>query len=163
MTFTTTTDHAAALRAAYKAKGWNSRMISVRAEYYSMGSSLHITIKNPAIPYAEVERIASGSERIDRDQFGDILSGGNRFVYVKYSDAAAFALTANALPMVTEAAERLAAAASDNTLIPIGETRYMLGNSQYGRFSLWGDSHIQNANELDTIAYQLAVRMQGAA
>lgn len=84
-----TTERAAEIRKELKAKGWNTRQVSVRTHLYSMGSSIYVTIKNPAIPLNEVKAIANAHERIDRDQFGDILSGGNRFVFVKYDNGIA--------------------------------------------------------------------------
>jgi hypothetical protein len=68
----TTTDHAAEIRAAYKRLGWNSRKISVRSDYFSMGSAIRITIKSPEVDAKRAEEIAKGAER-------------NRYVTVTYS------------------------------------------------------------------------------
>ena len=163
--YTTTTDRAVQIRAAYKTKGWSSRDISVRAEYYSMGSSLHVRIKNPAVPLAVVEAIANEHESISRDQFGDILSGGNTYVHVGYSSEASAALAARVLPAL-QAAEVELMQADDNSLIPVAGTPFKLGfggnhyGSRNGR-SLWKDGHIQSANSIEYLATTAAIQMQG--
>jgi hypothetical protein len=87
-----TAEHAQDLRAAFKSKGWNARKVSVRVEYYSCGSSIHVTIRDLSIPLADVEAIASSAESISRcSTTGEILSGGNTFVHVKYDSRAAAA------------------------------------------------------------------------
>lgn len=84
------TEAAALIRAALKARGWSSRKVSVRAESYSMGSSLHVVIKDASVPLLEVKAIAEEHERISYDSCsGEILSGGNRFVNVSYSHGVA--------------------------------------------------------------------------
>lgn len=157
-----TTDRAAQLRAALKAKGWTSRDVSVRAEYYSMGSSIHVVIKNPDVPFAPVEEAANQHERIDRDGFGEILSGGNRFVHVSYSPTADAALAARYTDAVSTAARELDALTEANRLIPIGATGFMVGRGANGwGYSLWGDGgHIQTANTPDYFASILAIRLQ---
>ena len=76
------------IRDALKAKGWGRRHVSVRAKSYSMGSSISVTILDVSVPRAEVETVANGEEHVDRDEQGEILSGGNRFVFVDYDRAA---------------------------------------------------------------------------
>lgn len=161
-----TTDHAAAIRAQYKAKGWNARKISVRASYYSMGSSIYVTIKDASIPMAEAEAIAKGAERIDRCEFsGEILCGGNRFVDVKYDSAVLEAMGAQYLDAVKAAAANLKAEGeNDNHLYPIGDTGLMVGRGSNGYgFSLWSEQgHLsQHGNYLDSIARAVAIKMVG--
>lgn len=87
----TTKEKAAAIRAEYKKRGWNSRKISVRTEYFSLGSAINIEIKAPGIPTEEVEKIAKGiGESIARCHLThEILSGGNTYVSVRpYEEAA---------------------------------------------------------------------------
>ena len=158
-----TTDRAAQIRAAFKAKGWTSRDISVRAEYYSMGSSIHVVIKNPDVPFEPVERAANEHERIDRCEYsGEILSGGNRFVHVSYSTEARAILTARYADVVNLAKAELDARPDSNCLIPIGSTTYMLGRGNNGwGYSLWGDGgHIQTANEAECLASLVAIKEQ---
>lgn len=83
--------HAAEIRAEIKrAHGLGARDVSVRADNYSMGSSIRIEIKSPRAfdLRLEIQRVASGHERVHRDEAtGEILSGGNRFVHVDVSAA----------------------------------------------------------------------------
>lgn len=80
--------------------GWTSRDVSVRADSYSMGSTIRVTIKTARVIAAEVERIANSEEDVRRDHTGEILCGGNRFVDVSYSDElmAALAVPESVLP-----------------------------------------------------------------
>ncbi len=81
-----TKERAAAIRKALKAEGWNARQVSVRTDYYSMGSSIYATIRDASVDTARVTEIAEAlGERIDRDQWGEILGGGNTFVHVDHS------------------------------------------------------------------------------
>lgn len=104
---TTTKEAAAKIRTALKARGWNSRMVSVVGSNYSMGSSIYVTIKSNTIPMQVVRDIASGEEHIDRCEIsGEILSGGNCYVHVDYADSVIDAETATILPAL-EALEEL--------------------------------------------------------
>ena len=137
-TYKSTTDHAAEIRAALKAKGWSSRKISVRADYYSMGSSIDITIKDVSIPLNVVKAIAEDHERIDRCQFsGEILAGCNRYVHVRYDYDV---LKAAAQPYIP-AVEAALAKVHDNYLIlvegtPNGYVPFMVGKRN-GYPTLW--------------------------
>ena len=63
--------------------GLNSRQVSVRS---SRGSAIHVTIKVP-VAKSPIEAIAKGAECVRRCEFsGDILSGGNTFVFVEYEE-----------------------------------------------------------------------------
>jgi len=74
------------IRADLKAAGYKTTQVSVRHHHYSMGSTIHVTIRDEAVDHDEVERIAKGEERISRDEMtGEILCGGNRFVDIHYS------------------------------------------------------------------------------
>lgn len=165
MTNATTTDHAADIRKALKAQGWTSRDVSVRADYYSMGSSIRIIIKNAAVPMHVVERIAKGHEVIHYDHYvGEILSGANRFVDVRYSSDAIAQLAAPLMPAL-QAAEAELLTADDNALIPVAGTPFCLGfdGNHYGTRrgrSLWRDGHIQSANEIAHLAGTAAIKMQ---
>ena len=84
--YKSTAQHSKEIRQELKRRhGWNSRQVSVITDTYSMGSSIRIAIKNPGVPISKVKAVADEHERIDRDGWGNILSGGNRFVFVDYS------------------------------------------------------------------------------
>src|SRR3990172_7924212 len=95
-----TVERAAEIRKQLKAKGWTSRQVSVKSDLYSMGSTIRVVIKDAGVPLSVVEAIADAHERIDRDQYGEILSGGNRFVDVKYSSEALAPLAAEILSLL---------------------------------------------------------------
>jgi hypothetical protein len=84
------TEYAAQIRSTLKkAHGWSSRQVSVRSEYFSMGSSIDVIVKDPAIPLPVVKAVAEQAESIRRCEVtGEILSGGNRYVSVRYSHEA---------------------------------------------------------------------------
>lgn len=94
MTYTTAAQDASAIRTELKKHyGITSRQVSVRASSYSMGSSIDVTINDPAVDIREVKNAADRHEKIDRCQVtGEILSGGNRYLSVSYGKKAAAAL-----------------------------------------------------------------------
>lgn len=65
-TYMTTEEAAQAVRTALKAKGLNARAVSVRKEYFSLGSSIEITIRDPSVSLRDVKSIAASAERIHR-------------------------------------------------------------------------------------------------
>lgn len=74
------------IRSVYKARGWTSKDVSVRASNYSMGSSIDIEILSPRVHLAEAKRIAYAFEEVRHDDAtGEVLGGGNRFISVKQS------------------------------------------------------------------------------
>lgn len=80
---------AASIRQALKAKHITARQVSVRADQYSMGSTIHVRIKDSTVRKAVVEEIANAHEIVHRDSSsGEILCGGNRFVDVGYTEEA---------------------------------------------------------------------------
>lgn len=77
-------ESAKVIRVALKAKGWGPRHVSVTCDNYSMGSSVHVRIKDASVPLAVVSRIATAEQSIHRDGNGEILGGSNRYVDVTY-------------------------------------------------------------------------------
>ncbi len=140
-TYIGTTERAAIIRQELKAKHkWTGRDVSVKADHFSMGSAIRISIKNPAIKLADVKAIASAHESISRDEAtGEILSGGNRYLDIGYSQEARAAIAAQFLPAVEAALEKLAAPGQEGYLIPVEGTSFLLGaGRQYG-YSIWKD------------------------
>jgi len=139
-TYLGATERAAIIRAALKARKWSSRDVSVKADYFSMGSAIRIRIKNAAVPLAAVKEIAAEHESISRDASGEILSGGNRYLDIGYSSEAREALAAQHLPAVEAALEKLAASENQSYLIPIEGSAFLLGVGRHGLsygYSLW--------------------------
>jgi hypothetical protein len=81
MAYETVTETAKKIRAALKA-AFPAVKFSVRSESYSMGSSVNISWTDGPTE-KQVEKIVSAHESIDRDGYGEILSGGNRFVHCR--------------------------------------------------------------------------------
>jgi hypothetical protein len=132
------TEYAAQIRSTLKVKhGWTSRQVSVRAEYFSMGSSIEVTVKDPAIPLPVVKAIAEGAESIRRCEVsGEILSGGNRYVSVRYSHEAQQTIGARYLEAVQRAVE--AVTPDSSRLEPIGDTGFLVGRPNAWLLTLWG-------------------------
>jgi hypothetical protein len=80
----TTKDHAAEIRAQLKAAGIKPRLVSVRCEFYSLGSSIAVKVRSPYVSISKVKEIVAGHARIDRDEHGEILNGGNRYCDAEY-------------------------------------------------------------------------------
>ena len=157
----TTTERAAAIRAALKAKGISSRAVSVRSDSYSMGSSIDICVKDPNVSLATVKRLAEPHESIRRCEYsGEILSGGNRYVSVTYTSEALDALAARHIAAV-EAAKLALEASSENSLIPVGDTGYFLGNTNNGwGLSVWNQtSHVQQVSDAKGAAATIGARL----
>jgi hypothetical protein len=98
----TTTDASALIRAALKAKGWNSRKISIRTEYASLMSAIRIKVLDPSIPIAVVREIALRFEEVRRGPGGEILNGANRYVDVEYAGPAYVALVKEICEQIPE-------------------------------------------------------------
>lgn len=87
------------LRSLLRAAGISSRAATVREK--STGS-LYVTVRDASVSMSVVRRCAGQVERVDRcSTTGEILEGGNRFVFVDWSDeidrAAREAVTAEVL------------------------------------------------------------------
>jgi len=105
MTYVSPADAARQIRARLKAAGVPARAVSVRSESFSMGSALRIRIIDLSVPYAVVAAAAASEEKIDRDSYGEIMSGANRYVDISIdSDSIdAAALLVEAMPVAERA------------------------------------------------------------
>lgn len=83
----TTTELTEDIRRDLESHGWKPRKdISVRKRYCGYSSAIDLEIKNPNIYFKDVEKIAEPYGNIRYDLYGEILSGGNCYVSVRYSD-----------------------------------------------------------------------------
>lgn len=72
-----------------KDNGIDTKNISVRERSGGYSNAYYITIKDPSIDKDKVEKIAKRQESYERDmRTGEILEGGNTYVFVNYDDAA---------------------------------------------------------------------------
>ena len=156
----TTTEHAAEIRATLKrAHGWTSRQVSVRAEYFSMGSAIRVQINDPAIPLPAVRTVAQRAESIDRCPIThEILSGGNTYVTVTYSREAQTILGRRHADAVQRAHE--ATDPGSAVLTPIEGTPFWLGRPHAGRLSLWNEhGYIRDAYSVNSMAETIGSMM----
>jgi len=78
-------DKAKLLRNELKALGLTSQDVSVRVKPCTYSERMDVIIKNLSIDIKEIERLARKYEKVDRDEItGEILAGGNDYVYVAY-------------------------------------------------------------------------------
>lgn len=155
----TTTEYAAEIRQILKRKhGWNSRQVSVRAEYYSMGSSIEVEIKDAAVPLPTVKALAEKAEHVRRCEVsGEILGGGNRYVSVRYSHDAQTIHGRRYADAVQRASDAVAPGSS--SLQPIEGTPFMVGRPSSGRLTLWEDSYITDCYSVDGMAQYIGALM----
>ncbi len=156
----TTQERAKAIRQALKREhGWTAKHVSVRSHLYSMGSSIRIVIKDATVLRPAVERIANEHESVRRCEYsGDILSGGNRFVFVEYSEEARQAMAEPYKAPVSAAMAELAPD-DDRTLKPVKGTGAHVGRNSKWLFGLWIDSRMVldfNEHEVATAAATIA-------
>ena len=93
---TSVAETAKTIRTALKAAGIGNRQVSVRAKSYSMGSSVNVEILDLSVDMALVKKIAMAHETCRRCEVtGDVLSGGNRFIFVTVDSGAMSAYVAS--------------------------------------------------------------------
>lgn len=123
MTYESSKEAAARLRAALKAEGYNARDVSIRVESYSMGSTIHATIRSAAVPEGTVREILESAERISRCEIThEILSGGNRFVELHHTPEVQAILARRHIDALGDALLRLERDVHTNALEPIAGT-----------------------------------------
>lgn len=87
---TVTTDPVVlAIRTDLKAIGYSAAKVSVRRRPGGIERSIHITIRDASVDHVKVAEIGDGYESIRRcEASGDILGGGNTYVWIHWSDEA---------------------------------------------------------------------------
>lgn len=137
-----TTERAKLIRQALKSKlGLSPRDASVRSDWFSMGSSINVRLKNTdkanAVALGLVEKIASEHQSIRRcEMTGEILSGGNRYVSVDRIHEGSKAI---AQPFLA-AAERAMAEAGGSAILPVSE-HCGVSLRHAGMWQMWGPDH----------------------
>jgi len=87
-----------------KEAGYNQRQVSVRENPSSLEWSFAVTIRDEKVNYKTVQDIVKKSRSIDRcHASGEILSGGNTYVWLYISDRVQLIWAAKYLPLVTKA------------------------------------------------------------
>ena len=107
---------AQAIRTELKAyNGWNAKAVGVRINRHSMGSSIQVTIHSPAVNRETVLEIAKGFQEVSRCAItGEILGGGNMYVFVDYSRKCLATMAARYEAAVREVLAQLPLSSSDS-------------------------------------------------
>ncbi len=133
------------LRAKLKAAGFNARRVTVRHDHFSMGSSIDVTIRDPDVSRETIKKIASEFESISRCSItGEILSGGNTYQSVNYSDKATATLRDRVRGVVVDAIARVRKQSPD-TLEPIDGLGWSVcvPRERPNGLQLWSDRPLQ--------------------
>lgn len=78
------------IRSQLKTLGYGARDVSVRSDH----NSIDITIRRNGLKVKAIRNIANSAEKIDRCAYsGEILSGGNTYVFIRFSDDVTDAMT----------------------------------------------------------------------
>lgn len=151
-----TKEKAARIRAEFKRAGFSGRQISVRTDFYSMGSSINVWLKTAAASYAWVTKVANSAEKISRCKItGDILSGGNCYVHVSHESEAVALLARRHIEALRVAVDKLPEGSS--RIERVGETGHGVSRDGYG-YSLWIDGRRgARFDEVEHGAYRLAL------
>lgn len=79
-------DSAAAMRVAFKAKGWSARKVSVRVRGCGYSSAIDVSIRDASVAKRDVEAIAFEHRSVRYCHMsGEVLMGGNCYVDVEYA------------------------------------------------------------------------------
>lgn len=90
--YITAKEKAAAIRKELKKLGVTNRQVSVRSRNSGYDEAIDVTIKDLKVNKAKVEAIANRYEYIRRCEYsGEILSGGNTYVFVRLDYDALYA------------------------------------------------------------------------
>lgn len=149
--YTTAAQDAAEIRAEYKRLGWNRNHISVTCSNYSMGSSISVRIKSPEVDKEKAESIATGiAESISRDQWGDILNGGNRYVHIDHTSECRAILARRYWDALADAVGRLDP--GSRTALERVTDSVNVGQDGTGWLQLWieGKAGMSFPNDLDS-------------
>jgi len=114
------TETAKKIRKALKDKGFNIKDFSVRSRSGSLSSSVNVFIKNIKVDIDEVKEITRRFKEIDYcEASGEILGGGNTFVFVEYD----WEVLQEASKAKYAQAEEIEKSTTNNVVIDKGEYR----------------------------------------
>lgn len=74
------------IRKELKKLGFTSKQISVRTEPSRIDTIVKIKIKDLSVPAAKIRNLVEKYKKIDRDQLGEILMGGNTFIDIDFDE-----------------------------------------------------------------------------
>lgn len=120
------TEKAKEIRKSLKAQGITAQMVSVTTRDAGYEERIDVKIKCADVDIRKVEEIAHQYQEIDRDErTGEILAGGNTFVFVRYTDDAFDSVT----EQFTERAQKLIDEAKNTGLAVVKDKIYLADNA----------------------------------
>lgn len=149
------------IRADLKAAGYKTggkyAQVSVRSPHWG---SIRVTVKDPEADFDQIEKISEAHERIRRCEMShEILSGGNTFVNVNWSDEARQAI---AEPFLERAAAAFAEAVEkpSNIHTDIPGTKVSI-TEEHGMVQVWGEIRMMqqvwvNGSNFTALAFTIA-------
>lgn len=72
-----------AIRTALKKAGYKLNQFSIRSSCSGYSDSTTVEIKDMGIDPIEVKKIVSNYKKVYFDEFGEVLQGGNTYIFVK--------------------------------------------------------------------------------
>jgi hypothetical protein len=125
------------IREALKAAGYGQKRVGVRNSSYAGGSSVTVTVKDHKADFKQIDKIAHQVERVRYcEHSGEILSGGNMFVFVHWGKEAEAAFAAEHIDAVKATFEKLPSI-PQNSSIPIPGTPILMGYGGGKDVNLW--------------------------
>lgn len=143
------------IRAAYKAKGWSAKDISVRVSYPGYEQAVNIKIKNPDITEADARAIAEPYESIRCDErSGEILQGGNLITSVRLD----YEAEEEGRRLLIPTAKRITEGLENDLVYDLADGFYIVASDRYPDFKYrlcsdrypgcYGDARAENHEEL---------------
>ncbi len=152
-----------------KELGYNQRQVSVKEGGGSLSWSFDVTVRDPKVNMEAVERAVKNHESVDRCQAsGEILSGGNTFIFVRATDEVKAVWASEFLPVIQVASERLVtleknqgANINDNYSLSRGYNGYGYRLTYWKNKETCGNSvGYEYMTDLSTVAVQLHIHNQ---
>ncbi|MCI0560393.1 MAG: hypothetical protein MN733_18055 [Nitrososphaera sp.] len=158
-----TKERAEQLRQAFKALGYNQRDVSVKCDYFSMGSAIDVTIRSVKVDIDKVRKLVSGAENIHRCEItGEILSGGNCYAHLHYSPQVREILAHRHIQAIADAYHK-AKAAEPNTgeLWPVNGFKdvYVGRGNWASEIVLWRDNRPRRYNDCPKVCEAMAFEL----
>lgn len=145
----------AAIKNALKENGI-AKGYTISAQCAGYSTAVRITITNPHVNGAEVERIARAFDEYERDASGEILDGGNTFVIVEAKDGIYDEIAAAYMPQAVELMN------SEGEITMVAEDVFFISCERAGEYELrvqrpnvWGKRRVYTPEQLSVLLYKL--------
>ena len=74
---------AAAIRKELKTLGYTNKRVAVRGQRGGLSACVRVILKDDDVDLEKVKAVALPYKYYDRDEAGDILGGGNTFIFIE--------------------------------------------------------------------------------